>query len=200
MTIQRIRSSYAKNNFGDILRALILGHRPSHVVEFGVLDGYSTFHIAHALRFNNLLYFESTFKAYDIWTAYEYKHGDYDKVKKLIKDQRLEKIVNLLYGDFYTMWGDYNDESIDFLHVDISNDGKVLEQTMLWWGPKISYGGIIAFEGGSVERDNIEWMRRYNKKQIHPVIVDIMTNKKTYKNWTAQIYGKFPSMTLLFKR
>jgi predicted O-methyltransferase YrrM len=196
-----IRSSYAKNNFGGILRALILGHRPKNVVEFGVLDGYSTFHIAHALRFNDLCYFESTFKAYDIWDNYEYKHGKYEEVKKMINRQKLEKFVTLCYGNFYTTWRDYNDESIDFLHVDISNDGGVLENCLYRWGPKISCGGVIAFEGGSVERDNVQWMRRYNKKPIHPVIVDIMTEKEyPYKNWIAQIYSKFPSMTLLFKR
>jgi len=31
-------------------------------------------------------------------------------------------------------------------------------------------GGVILLEGGSLERDNTEWMVKYNKPKIRPII------------------------------
>lgn len=193
-----MRSSYIQNNYGNVFRALILAHLPRLVVECGVLDGYSTFNIAHALRFNKTVRnIDSSFVAYDLWEGYEYKHGDFQKVANMLHLQGLlNKYVNLHYGNAFEVNSNFQDRTVDFLHMDISNDGEVLEKTIDLWGPKISQGGIIAFEGGSIERDEIEWMKEFDKKPIHPMIA----NLKIFKYWGVQIFTAFPSMTLLFKR
>ena len=194
---KEIRSSYIENDYGSILRSLILGHKPKRVIECGVLDGYSTFHIAHALRFNSFRGIYSEFTAYDLWEQYQYNHGDFPKVCSMLLDQHLlNKYVNIHYGDAFKVCDYFDDLSVDFLHMDISNDGEVVEKTIELWGSKISHGGIIAFEGGSEERDKVKWMIKYKKKPIHPVI----TNIGLGKIWKAQIFTKFPSMTLMFKR
>lgn len=192
-----MRSSYAENNFGSVFRALILAQMPKVVLEFGVLDGYSTFFIASALRFNEYHRNQpSVFYAYDLWEGYEYNHGDFDKVKKMLQDQHIERHVKLYHGDAFTMVNNVTNDTVDFLHIDISNDGDILEYVLKYWGPKMTKSGIIAFEGGSAERDKVEWMIKYKKKPIAPLLVDIHLSEE----WAVQTFPMYPSMTLFFKR
>ena len=196
-----MRSSYIENNYGNVFKALILAHLPSLVVECGVLDGYSTFNIAWALRHNKINRgIESTFVAYDIWENYEYNHGDFREVATMLRENGLlNHFVNLHYGKAFDVHSNFQDRSIDFLHMDISNDGSVLKKTLIYWGPKISQGGIIAFEGGSAERDNVEWMKKYDKKPIIPELEKLLDASKI-PDWSFQVLNEFPSLTLLFKR
>ena len=59
--------------------------------------------------------------------------------------------------------------------------------------PKLSENGVMLLEGGSIERDNVEWMNLYNKPKINPVI------KKYEDNLNIQIIGSFPSITVVRK-
>ena len=193
-----MRSSYAENNYGNVFRALILAHKPCTVVECGVLDGYSTFHIAHALRFNTKCFgIHSKFIAYDLWENYNYKHGNFQEVASMLRQAMLlNDFVNIHYGNAFKVHNNFKDGTVDFLHMDISNDGEVVRKTLDVWEPKISVNGIIAFEGGSIERDKVEWMVKYVKEPMHPFIV----NQINLAKWGIQMLTAFPSMTLLFKR
>lgn len=192
-----MRSSYKKYNYGYVFASMIMVQRPITVVECGVLDGYSTAHIARALKFNHHERgVHSQFFAYDMWENYNYKHGDINKVYELMAKNNLESYVELCYGDAFKVADSFKNGSVDFLHFDISNDGDKLAAMMHYWGEKISEGGIIAFEGGSKERDNVEWMKIYNKKPIRHVLYDSMLINY---NWSITVLPQFPSMTLLFK-
>ena len=197
--MNNIRSSYKENDYGLVFKALILAHKPKLVVECGVLDGYSTFHIASALRFNSQRGFRSAFFAYDLWEEYEYKHGDFGEVKEMLKAQHLDDFVNLTEGDAFEVAEVFDNEyeSVDFLHMDISNHGNKLLKTLDVWGGKISDDGIIAFEGGSEERDNVEWMVKYGFPSIRE---ELINNPTVYENWYIQIFDPFPSLTLLFPK
>ena len=46
-------------------------------------------------------------------------------------------------------------------------------------------------EGGSKERDNVEWIIKYNKKPINPYLMSIEENYK------IEIIEKFPSLTII---
>ncbi len=177
-----------------VFRSLILSHKPKMVVECGVLDGYSTFHIAHSLRFNHrnkgIL---NGFHAYDLWEDYEYKHGNFDEVHNMIISQGLRDYVTFIKNDAFEASKFYRDGTVDFLHVDISNNGDTLVKILDVWGDKLSEDGMIAFEGGSTERDNIEWMKEFN----FPSIVTALTN---LRGWDFQVLTPFPSMTLLWKK
>lgn len=189
-----MRSSYKENNYGIVLRTLVLVHKPKLVVELGVLDGYSTFYIAHALRFNQNRGIISQFFAYDLWDSYEYKHGNFQEVKEMLLLQGLSKFVYLKRGDAFEVAEIFEKKSIDFLHVDISNDGDKLIKTLDVWGDKLSDNGIIAFEGGSKERDE-GWIKEYNFKPIIEVLSSSVMN-----DWIFQVLLPFPSMTLLWKK
>ena len=193
-----MRSSYIDNDYGSVFRALILAHKPKLAVECGVLDGYSTFNIAHAIRFNRLKRgIICPFFAYDLWENYDYKHGDFQEVEDMLKDQALEKFCILSEGDAFSTSQVFEDNSVDFLHMDISNNGDTLVKTLEVWGDKISEDGMIAFEGGSEERDNVEWMKKYKFASIRDML---MNNPIVYKNWIFQVLPIFPSMTLLWHR
>lgn len=190
-----VRSSYTINNYGSVFRALILAHQPNTVVECGVLDGYSTMCIAHALKFNKEKKgIHSEFFAYDLWDGYNYNHGDYDKVDNMLKKNDLD--VKLIRQDAFLASYDHDDFEVDFLHMDISNDGDVLLETLKEWGSKITTDGIIAFEGGTEERDK-GWIKKYNKKPINP---ELINNPEVYENWDVQIFSLFPGLTLLWKK
>ena len=192
-----IRSSYQENNYGSILRALVLGHRPKTVVECGVLDGYSLYHIAHAVRFNKKFGVNGSVDAYDLWNNYKYKHGDYDEVYDFLKKRQLGKIVTLYQEDAFDASCYYDNEEVDLLHFDISNDGNILIKMLYIWGNKISRNGVIVFEGGSKERDQVEWMKKYNKIPISDTLVN---SSDVNEHWHFQIFTKFPSLTLLWRK
>jgi hypothetical protein len=188
-------SSYEENNYGAVFRAFILGQRPKVVVECGVLDGYSLFHIAHAVRFNKRFGVNGKVFAYDLWDDYKYKHGSYGKVQEMIRNQMLEDEIDLEISDAFDASNNHPNGTVDFLHMDISNNGDILLKTIEVWGDKISPNGMIAFEGGSEERDNIKWMKKYGKKPIRDILLNDVWDK-----WNIQIFKLFPSLTLLWKR
>lgn len=194
--MNNIRSSYIENNYGSVLRSLIMAKEPKLVVELGVLDGYSTFNISHALRFNSKRGIESKFFAYDIFDEYGYKHGDFNKVNEMIKNRGLGKFCEIKKGNAYEVYKDFEDNSINFLHVDISNHGDTLLNILKLWGSKISDDGMIAFEGGSQDRDE-GWIKKYGYKSIRN---ELANNPFVYRNWNFQILTPFPSMTLLFPK
>lgn len=189
-------SSYEENNYGNVFLSLILGKQPQLVVECGVLDGYSTYHIANGLKFNRKKRgIRSIFFAYDLFDDYEYRHGYQDEVEEMLRVNNVEWDCNLIKADAFKIYEDYEDNTIDFLHFDISNDGDILLKMLDTWGHKIHSEGIIAFEGGSIERDQ-GWIKQYNKKPIRP---ELTNNPDVYREWDIKIFEPFPSLTLLWR-
>ena len=193
-----MRSSYKENSYGNVFRALILAHQPRIIVECGVLDGYSTMHIAHALRFNHSRGIPmAEFYAYDLWEEYEYKHGDLEEVENMLKSKDLLDYVMLNEGDAFEVAEAFDPATVDFLHIDISNNGEKVAEAVRAWGDKISPTGIIAFEGGSEERDKVEWMIKYKFPSIR---YELFNNPIITKKWDMQIFKTFPSMTLMWRK
>jgi hypothetical protein len=75
-------------------------------------------------------------------------------------------------------------------HLDISNDGGLVELALTQLAPFVERGSIVLFEGGSKERDKVDWMVQYGKRPINPV----------FKQFGAKILDpRFPSLSI-FKR
>lgn len=189
-----MRSSYIQNNYGEILRSLIIANKPNLVIECGILDGYSTLHIAQGLKYNRKRGIPSSFFAYDLFEDYEYNHGDVGEVIKLLREN--EVYCSIVHGDAFYYYNLYRDGVVDFLHFDISNDGDILIRMLETWGSKISEDGLIAFEGGTEERDN-GWIKKYNKKPIRP---ELFNNPLVYEKWNIQILNQYPGLTLMRKK
>jgi hypothetical protein len=79
-----------------------------------------------------------------------------------------------------------NPESFDLIHLDISNTGDTILKTY----NLLPKGSIVMFEGGSIERDNIEWMKKYNATPINSI-----KNTIDYQ----VIDSNFPSLSIFKK-
>lgn len=199
-----MRSSYLTNNFGELLENYVKVWQPANAVELGVLDGYSTLHIARAIKW---LFtwrgYQVPFDAYDLFEEYEFKHGREEEVRQVLSEAGVADFVNLRKGNAYGVHVNYPDmqpdavRGIEFMHIDISNTGDVIRDIMELWHPKIGQRGIVCIEGGSAERDRVEWMTKYNKPGIRH---EIETNPIINKYYFYGTYEKFPSMTVLLKK
>lgn len=192
-----MRSSYIKNNYGPIFERTVEIFLPHQCVELGVLDGYSTLHIAKGIRnAKELSAHPVCFNAYDLWENYPYKHGTIEEVRKELFLNGLSEFVALHKRDAFTVHEDYDDHSVCFLHVDLSNDGEVLRKIVERWDDKLSFGGLMLFEGGSEERDEISWMKKYQKKSIK---FEIESNPILNKKYIYATYNIFPSLSVFLK-
>jgi predicted O-methyltransferase YrrM len=191
--MDKIKSSYMQNHYGELLREVVLKNPPDLVVEAGVLDGYSTRWIAQGLKDNAYGYMIS----YDLWDKYQYNHGDKNKVIEYLKENGVDGFVELRDGDIFEVSNDFKDHSIDMLHIDISNTGDTLRKIIDLYNVKMKFGGFILFEGGSEERDNIEWMTKYKSP---PIKKELETNEVIENQYEYITYSEFPSLTILRKR
>ncbi len=192
-----MRSSYIENHYDIVFRSLIIAKRPGLVVECGVLDGYSLSAMAEGVKFNHEKFgVLGKIESYDLYNNYRFKHGDWHEVDKMLDMKGLSNYVLLAMGDAFEVHRQYDDGSIDFLHMDISNNGDTLLKTLELWGDKISPDGMIAFEGGSEQRDNVEWMKTFEFKPIREALND----KFVELNWEYHVLDPFPSLTLLWHK
>jgi hypothetical protein len=195
--LESIRSSYKENNIGRILEVITLGNKPRLIVECGILDGYSLFHFAKATKLNSEAeYFEGRVVAYDLFDDYEYKHGNAVDVHNMLKAEGLSDYATILQGDAYKVQQQHEEHSIDLLHIDISNDGNTFLKMFELWNCKISKFGRIVFEGGSEERDQVGWMKKYNKRPIRVALNLLARNK----NWEVKVIKDWPSLTVMKRK
>jgi hypothetical protein len=54
----------------------------------------------------------------------------------------------------------------------------------------------ILFEGGSVERDQVEWMKKYNKRPIRRVLPQLAKRV----DWQLSVIKEWPSITVMKRR
>lgn len=188
-----MRSSYIANKYADKFAAIIDGFQPKVCVELGVLDGYSTVAIGLQLQKNK----QGNLHAVDLFDAYPHKHGEQYQVQQLLADYGLESIITLQKWDAWTIADTYQPNTVDFLHVDLSNTGETVRRIMEQWDPLMVQGGVIIFEGGTVERDQIEWMIKYNGQSIKK---ELETNPIITEKYIFATYLEFPGLTMLLKK
>ena len=181
-----MNSSYNnKVDFGDIISTITFMNNPQKIVECGILEGYSLSKFIKSSSSN------TSIDAYDIFDKFNGNHAIKDKIMKQFSPY---KNVNIAEGDFYEVLKKYPDRSIDILHIDIANNGNVYEYMFQNYVNKVTDDGIILMEGGSENRDNIEWMLKYNKPKIQPIL------KKWSKIYDIKTIGNIPSITLIKKK
>jgi predicted O-methyltransferase YrrM len=178
--ITDIESSYTENNIGKTIFDTVLELKPNKVIEFGCLYGYSTVAIGLALKQLG----QGQLICYDLWEDYKYKHSTIQQTISNVTKYNVQDYVKFIKMDF----NDWikNPESFDLMHLDISNTGDTILQAY----NSLPEGSVVMFEGGSVERDNIEWMIKYNTTPINSI-----KNKVNYK----VINPEFPSLSIFKK-
>lgn len=178
-----MKSSYLNNlNYGDIFKTILFMINPTSIVEIGILDGFSLKTMTDNTSNNCFI------KAYDIFDEF---NGHSANKEALQKEFLKNDNVTIEYGDFYKLCDDIQDNSIDLLHIDIANNGDVFEYVIKNYIRKLKRNGIIILEGGSNERDNVEWMNIYNKPKIQPII------EKYSSSVNIKVIGKIPSLSII---
>lgn len=177
-----IESSYRDNDLGRTLYDLVLKYKPKKIVEHGILFGYSTVAIAQALDElgGGHIY------AYDLFDTYSFKHSTIQETQKNVDRYNVGKYVTLIQKNF-DEWLK-NPEDFDMIHIDISNKGETIEQLYGAVKNQIQEGAIVLFEGGSKERDNVEWMVKYKCKKIRDTNVPFEV-----------VDERFPSLSMIKK-
>jgi predicted O-methyltransferase YrrM len=178
--ITDIESSYKENNIGKTIFDTVLELKPNKVIEFGCLYGYSTVAIGLALKQLG----RGHLVCYDLWEDYKYKHSTIQQTISNVARYEVQDYVTFTKMDFND-WVN-NPEPFDLMHLDISNTGD----TILKAYNALPEGSIVIFEGGSEERDNVEWMVKYKATPINSIKDEV-----NYKVVNPQ----FPSLSIFKK-
>lgn len=193
-----MKSSYIQNNYDEVFYAIVTTYRPVIAVELGVLEGYSTISIAKGLKRNKeTVGIDCRLDAYDLFEDYKYNRANQTDVQKTIDEAGLREFISFKKENAFEVHNRYQDNTVYFLHVDLSNDGETVYRIMELWDKKLVIGSIILFEGGSEERDNVEWMKKYDKKSIK---YELENNSIIKEKYIFGTYLKFPSLTVLLKK
>jgi len=180
-------SSYAENDYGQLIQGIVHLYKPKTIIEFGILQGYSLHYLITGAGK------KARVVAYDLFEDYPYKHANREICLKRFGD----KIIQ--YGDFYKKYQDLDDNSIDMFHIDISNTGKTYQFFLDHYWDKLAPGGIALLEGGSEERDKIAWMVRFGMQPIRPVLQSNGLDYFTFTPWPSlTLIGKPNEDTLLY--
>lgn len=180
------QSSYEENKYGELFYSIIRIYQPEKVVELGTKAGYSAYHIARGLKANG----KGSLDCYDLWENYEF-----DPVPQSVAQENLKEfkdIVTFKLGDAIGVDKTY--KTVDILHVDVHNEGSILEKIVPFWIDKVRQ--LIIIEGGSSERDNVKWMIKYKKKPIKKWLEVFARKSGNIKYFTIE---PFPSVTIIRK-
>lgn len=179
-------SSYEKNNYGDFFYSLMRVYQPEKVVELGTKAGFSAYHIARGLKANG----KGSLDCYDLWENYEFNSVPQSTAQENLKE--FKDIVHLKLCNVIGIDKDY--KTVDILHVDVSNEGEILEKIVPYWIDKTRQ--FIIIEGGSPQRDKVKWMIKYKKIPIIRWLKDFARRRGDIEYTTIE---PFPSVTIICK-
>ena len=155
-TNPEIESSYQQSAMGKVLYDAVIEQRAKKIIDFGILNGYSTVCMAMAARETG-----GKVYAYDLFDDYEFKGPDTSMLQENFSRYNVAHLIELKKVNFYEWLNDIED--FDILHLDISNDGDIISK--IHKATENSRGQVF-FEGGSKKRDTCDWMLKYKKKRI----------------------------------
>tara|TARA_R110000868_G_scaffold132315_1_gene342994 strand:+ start:5904 stop:6443 length:540 start_codon:yes stop_codon:yes gene_type:complete len=176
-----IKSSYKMNNYDIVFQSICFSLNPKKIVEFGVLEGYS---LDSFIKYGKNALIESN----DLFDDFPHNAADCNFVMNKYQKNSNVKIYK---KNFYCSVNDYENDSIDILHIDIANNGETFDFAIQNYISKVR--GIMILEGGSEERDCVEWMVKYNKPKIRPIL------QKYSNSVIIEVLEPFPSLTLIRK-
>jgi hypothetical protein len=183
--IEYLRSSYKEHGYGYLFYALTKVLKPELCVEIGVLQGFSLLNVASALRENG----SGMVHGFDLFEDYPYRHENYDDALGRMANFGLEGWYTLERSEATAVSDRFS--KVDFLHVDISNNGDTFRQVFEQWAGKVEK--VMMFEGGSASRDQVEWMIKYEKPSIVQALNEIRAD---YPEWDILVIDPYPSLTI----
>ncbi len=182
------RSSYRDHGYGGFFHAMVRCLRPRRCVELGVLQGYSLLAVARALRDNGA----GRIDGFDLFEDYPYTNEPYAAVVERIQSAGLQDWAGVHRAEANGVSAAVG--AVDYLHVDLSNDGDRFRQVFEHWPEKVSQA--IVLEGGSDSRDEVDWMVRYRRPPIAAAINDL---RRSHPGWTITVLEPYPSLTVALR-
>ena len=180
-------SSYEGNDYGELFYSLMRIYRPKKVVELGTKAGYSAYHIARGLKANG----RGRLHCYDLWENYEF-----NSVSQSVAQKNLKKYGNIVHLEPRNVNSVHKlHKTTDILHIDLGNEGEILEKIIPHWIDKTNQ--IIIAEGGPSERDKIGWMIKFRKKPIRNWLKNFSLHHSDIEYFTIE---PFPSLTIIKKK
>lgn len=186
--IEAVHSSFKTNGYGSFFYAFVRALKPKTCLELGVYQGFSMLSVAAALRDNG----EGMIEGVDLFEDYPYRHAKFADVKRHIHACDLGDWTKITKEDATAAHKGFGD--LDYLHVDLSNDGETFQFVFEKWAPKVRRAIIL--EGGADERDRVDWMVKYRKAPISPVIDEI---RNSCPDWNICVLAPFPSVTVAMR-
>ena len=187
--IEDLASAYKDHGYGFLFYALARVLRPASCVELGVYQGFSLLATAAALRDND----HGSIEGFDLFDDYEFRHESLARASRNIRANALESRARLHQAD--ALEADARFTALDWLHVDISNNGDIFRRIFARWSPKVSR--VMLLEGGSPARDRVAWMTQFNKPAIVPALEEM---RGAHPEWTIAVLAPFPSLTVAIRK
>lgn len=186
-TNPEIESSYQQSAMGKVLYDAVIEQRAKKIIDFGILNGYSTVCMAMAARETG-----GKVYAYDLFDDYEFNGPNTSMLQENFSRYNVAHLIELKKVNFYEWLNDIED--FDILHLDISNDGDIIKK--IHSATRIS-SGVVFFEGGSKERDKQDWMLEYNKRPIYDMQdkYDVI-NKSEYSDGSRVFHPSISKLKL----
>lgn len=184
-----IQSSYRDHGYGAFFYALVRCLQPRRCIELGVLHGFSLIAAARALRANGAGYIDG----FDLFEDYPYAHAPHSAVVERIRAAGLQDWARVHRADADHV--SRGTGGVDYLHVDLSNDGDRFRRTFERWQGVVAQA--IVLEGGSEARDKVDWMIRYRRP---PIAIAVTELQRDYPDWTIAVLEPYPSLTVAVRR
>jgi len=184
-----IPSSYRDHGYGAFFYALVRCLKPRRCIELGVLRGFSLLAVARALHDNGA----GRIDGYDLFEDYPYTREPYAAVVERIRLAGLQDRAGVHRSEAGAVAETV--ENIDYLHVDLSNDGDRFRQVFEHWSAKVAQ--VIVLEGGSAARDEVAWMLRHARPPIAAALAELRRGRG---GWTFAVLEPYPSLTVAIRR
>ncbi len=147
---------------------LISNLKPNTIVELGTHKGTSLFSFAQSVKDFNL---DTEIYAIDSWKGDQHSgfYGDevYDHVVSIVRKNYGQQKVRLMKKYFDEALQDFEDNSVDLIHIDSLHTYEAVKHDFTSWLPKLRSNGIILFHDIYVTDFGV-WKLWEEIKKEHP--------------------------------
>jgi hypothetical protein len=164
---------------------LVANIKPKRIVELGTHYGTSLWAFSQSVKDQQI---DTEIYAVDTWKGEKHAgfYGEevFEEVKEIQKRYYKDLEIKLIRKTFDEATADFQDESIELLHIDGLHTYEAVKRDFEKWNPKVKDDGIIIFHDVFINRDDFGVYRFWEEL------------KKKYK--TIEFYHSF-GLGVLFK-
>ena len=134
---------------------LVSYYEPENLVELGSHYGGSMFAFAQAVRDGKLkttCYAIDLWEATDIYTKHDYERDVYTFFKDIREKEFIDIKIHMMKTSFDEALGEFDDQSVEILHIDGSHEYEDVKNDFKNWLPKMKKEGVILFHDISDQR------------------------------------------------